>query len=407
MRTPRFSSHCLRGLSILAGVGLTLVAGPASADVELAPLVVIDFSTYDGSGFNPEPAAGQLDSDDWAVRLSGAAAVNFGETGEGNGSVFAWGTSPGDVDDGGIWAFDVDGAGLIALGVQPTENLFTPGRISLRLVNNTGADISEFQVEYTIWVRNDETRANSFNLEESADDIMYNPVGAGFTSPGAVDADGFTATEVVEVITPAAPIADGTQHYIGWSGNDASGSSMGRDEFGIEGITIRLLNVCGNGITDRGEECDDGLENSDTAACTSACAAAVCGDGLVQEGVEECDDMNTDPGDGCAADCTIEPEPGTSSGGSGTTGADTTAGDSGSASAEGSGGDASATGASASASATASAGDSSGDGGGSDEGTGGEDDDSAGCICNSSGGSNPVWTVFGVFGLALARRRRR
>jgi cysteine-rich repeat protein len=32
----------------------------------------------------------------------------------------------------------------------------------------------------------------------------------------------------------------------------------------------------------------------------------LCGDGLV-EGSEECDDANTTPGDGCAADCTVEP----------------------------------------------------------------------------------------------------
>lgn len=380
---------------------------PASADIVIAPMVQIDLTTFDASGFDPEPAVGQLDSDDWSVRLSANSVLDFGGSAGGAGSDYARGLSTGGVDDPGVWAFDVDGAGTIAFGLQPTALSFTPGQVTLRLVNNTGADVSEILVEYTIWANNDSDSSSGLILQHSPDNMTYTEIGDQFVTPDANDKMGFVATDVSQLITLETPIADGTQYYIAWAGDDAGGGDTFRDEYAIEGITFRLPNTCGNGLMEEGEECDDGLANSDTAACTSACVAAVCGDGLVQEGVEECDDMNTDPGDGCAADCTIEPEPGTSSGGSGTTGADTTAGDSGSASAEGSGGDASATGASASASATASAGDSSGDGGGSDEGTGGEDDDSAGCICNSSGGSNPVWTVFGVFGLALARRRRR
>lgn len=401
MHNSGMSSSALRGLSLVAGVGLALVATPASADVEVAPLVIIDFSAFDGTGFNPEPAAGQLDSDDWSVSLSGAAFLDFGGTAEGNGSVFAWGTSAGDVDDGGIWAFDVDGAGLIALGIQPTDNLYTPGRVALRLVNNTGADITELQVEYTIWVNNDETRANTFNLEQSADNTTYETVGAGFTSPGAIDADGFSATDVVEVVTPAAPIADGSVYYIAWSGNDSSGASMGRDEFGLEGITIRLLDTCGNGLTEGDEGCDDGLANADTAACTSACTVAACGDTFLQDG-EECDDGNVDDGDGCAADCTTEPEPGSSSGGDSTAGdtqADTSAGDSDSATG------ASMTDATAT-NATAPTEGSDTDDGDSEGGTG-EDEETSGCSCNSTGGAGPVWTMLGVIGFGLARRRRR
>lgn len=404
MHKSGLSSSVLYGLSILTGVGLTLVAAPASADVEIAPLVVIDVSAFDGTGFNPEPAAGQLDSDDWAVRLSGPAAVDFGETAEGEGNIFAWGTSPGDVDDGGVWAFDVDGAGLIALGVQPTNELFTPGQIALRLVNNSGADVTEFQVEYTLWVNNDELRANTFSLQESADDVMYNPVGAGFTSPGVADAEGFTATDVVEVVTPAAPIAEGSQFYIAWAGNDASGDSMGRDEFGIEGITIRLLNVCGNGLMDKEEACDDGLANADTAACTSTCAVAACGDGFIQDGVEECDDGNTDPGDSCAADCTIEVE-GTSTGAD-TSGGDTEADTSGSASDS----DTDDTGSASMTDATATSPTTSPTGGSdTDEDTSGgtgEDEETTGCSCNSSGNGAPIWSMIGLLGLAFARRRR-
>ncbi|MEZ4448055.1 MAG: DUF4215 domain-containing protein [Nannocystaceae bacterium] len=60
------------------------------------------------------------------------------------------------------------------------------------------------------------------------------------------------------------------------------------------------LNRCGNGVFEplNGEECDDGEENGDAAACTAECRVALCGDGLVQAGVEECDkgDQNNDQG---------------------------------------------------------------------------------------------------------------
>lgn len=63
---------------------------------------------------------------------------------------------------------------------------------------------------------------------------------------------------------------------------------------------------CGDGILDQdeGEECDDG--NTDPGdGCSPACEiAAVCGDGVLDEG-EECDDGNSDPSDACTHLCTV------------------------------------------------------------------------------------------------------
>ncbi|MBI4511957.1 MAG: DUF4215 domain-containing protein [Deltaproteobacteria bacterium] len=78
--------------------------------------------------------------------------------------------------------------------------------------------------------------------------------------------------------------------------------------------------LCGNGVIDFGEPCDDGnAENND--ACLTGCVAATCGDGFIHLGVEQCDqgaenglpnhctascqnpgrcgDGNVDPGEGC------------------------------------------------------------------------------------------------------------
>jgi len=70
-----------------------------------------------------------------------------------------------------------------------------------------------------------------------------------------------------------------------------------------ETMTTTSSGVCGDGNVDGGEECDDGVSNSDDAACTSECLNNVCGDGKLNNGVEECDDGNTVDGDGCTASC--------------------------------------------------------------------------------------------------------
>jgi MYXO-CTERM domain-containing protein len=408
-------SPSLYGLSILAGAGLMLVATPAKADVELAPMVVIDFTelAFDGSGFDPEPEAGQLDSDDWSVVLDfdPSSMVDFGESAGGAGSDFARGLSTAGTDLPGIHAFDVDGAGLIALGVQPAgngdegaEGIFVPGQIRLRLVNNTMAEVPELQVEYTVWVNNDTNRSNSLNLSESADNTTYTQVGDAFESTGPLDKSGFVSTDVVQTVVPAAAIADGAQYYLAWEGNDVGDAGdVERDEFGIEGITIRILNVCGNGLMEGKEECDNGLDNSDTAECTATCTTAVCGDGFVLDGTEECDDGNTDPGDGCAADCTEEAA--TSDTDTDTDSDTDGSGESGS----GSDTDVTATGASMTGASATSPTTTSPTGGGSDtdSDTGGEDDEESGCSCRTSGGSGAVWSMLGLLGLGLARRRRR
>jgi cysteine-rich repeat protein len=64
--------------------------------------------------------------------------------------------------------------------------------------------------------------------------------------------------------------------------------------------------LCGNGVTDEGEGCDDG-NMLDTDGCIPVtCQDARCGDGHLQAGVEDCDDGNTAGGDTCPANCQDE-----------------------------------------------------------------------------------------------------
>ncbi|MBU0458692.1 DUF4215 domain-containing protein [Patescibacteria group bacterium] len=65
--------------------------------------------------------------------------------------------------------------------------------------------------------------------------------------------------------------------------------------------------ACGDGILHEGEECDDG-NNNNFDSCTNECQEPACGDGE-HEGNEECDDGNEDNGDGCNSDCKLEIDP--------------------------------------------------------------------------------------------------
>jgi cysteine-rich repeat protein len=66
--------------------------------------------------------------------------------------------------------------------------------------------------------------------------------------------------------------------------------------------------VCGNGVKEGAEGCDDGnTTNGDgcSSTCTVETHVCVCGDG-VKDATEACDDGNTVSGDGCSSTCTIE-----------------------------------------------------------------------------------------------------
>lgn len=61
------------------------------------------------------------------------------------------------------------------------------------------------------------------------------------------------------------------------------------------------LTGCGNGIATSGEACDDGNPTNGDG-CDSNCTFTGCGNGIVSAG-ESCDDGNLDDGDGCDSDC--------------------------------------------------------------------------------------------------------
>ena len=62
--------------------------------------------------------------------------------------------------------------------------------------------------------------------------------------------------------------------------------------------------VCGNGVVEAGETCDD-HNTTDGDGCDSNCTPTTCGNGIVTAG-ETCDDGNHVAGDCCGASCQLE-----------------------------------------------------------------------------------------------------
>jgi cysteine-rich repeat protein len=101
-------------------------------------------------------------------------------------------------------------------------------------------------------------------------------------------------------------------NFVGMATGGGGGSSGKGGSGGGDPNTI-----CGDGVVDADEECDDSSDSSGDG-CSSSCAVedgwtcsgepsecVACGNETV-EGEEECDDGNTDNGDGCSSMCTVE-----------------------------------------------------------------------------------------------------
>ncbi|MDJ0842948.1 ExeM/NucH family extracellular endonuclease [Crocosphaera sp.] len=206
-----------------------------------SPSFVEDFNSFTGSGFSPNPNSGQLDSDIWIVTGFSNGSLNFGDTV--TSGDFARGSDDGGVSTGGVYGFNVSPENTI-LGIQPTGGDFTPGEIILKLQNDTGSTVNEIDINYDIWYRNDQNRANSLNFAYSYDGVNFVTVSSlDFTTPETADNNGWQS-EVRSATLSGLNIADDQLFYLKWTGDDISGSGS-RDEYGIDNIQVTQLTVAG------------------------------------------------------------------------------------------------------------------------------------------------------------------
>jgi hypothetical protein len=235
----------MRHTFILIAATLGLAAVTSRANIVLSTpntAVTVNFNTFDGSGFAPSPASGQLDSDTWRVTGMSDGDGSFGgahTTGD-----FANGSDPNSPHDGvaggGVYAFE-QSTGNFLIGFQPIGSDFTPGTLTARLFNDTGSTITQLKISYDILVFNNEDRSNSFNFAHSGDDSSYtSEVSLNYTTPETADVTPAWVTNFRSINLSGLNIANGDNYYIQWQSDDVGGSGS-RDEFGLDNLSITVI----------------------------------------------------------------------------------------------------------------------------------------------------------------------
>ncbi len=228
-------------LAIVALAGVALVMGlispmPVAASLSIdepSIFFTVDFSSFTGSGFAPEPVAGQLDSD--TVRIAGLSDGDLSFGGTNTIGDYARGMSTGNVGPAGIYAFEVT-PGVVTLGIKPSNADYTPGEIVLRILNNTTDRITDLHVGYNLWVNNNQSYSTTWSFHHSADDQTYNYAGGDYTSCEAADAFGWQM-KTFQLDLTGLSIEHGEYYYLEWVSDDATGHGQ-RDEFGLNNITV-------------------------------------------------------------------------------------------------------------------------------------------------------------------------
>lgn len=241
----------LNKADILSSCIVVLAAGSLSAQMSITALnteVIVDFDsslsgvnngTFAAGGIVASPSAGQLDSDAWRVTGLSAGDTTFG--GDFTGASFTRGTSTGGVTAQGMWAFDTAGTGgNWTLGIQPGGNDFTPGSITLRVQNNTGGTVSQWDLAYDLFIFNDQNRSNSWNWAWSTDDISYTTIDTFSSAQGGDGSPSWNMATDPEALGVNASVTDGGFLYLQWFGDYVAGSG-GRDEFAIDNISVTAV----------------------------------------------------------------------------------------------------------------------------------------------------------------------
>jgi len=218
--------------AIFLGLALTLTANAQVVLNAVGTPVVIDFTGFTAAGFQATPTAGQLDSDAWSVFGFSDGDLAFGGTG--TSGDYARGLLTADSSTGGIYAADaVAGRAFV---IQPSSNDFTPGSITLRVLNNSGAILTQLGLSYDIVSRNNASNSSSWNFTHSADNSSFtNVAGLDFATPTTADGFGWTPTPRGTTLT-GLNISPGAFYYLRWSSNDLGSGT--RDELGLDNIVI-------------------------------------------------------------------------------------------------------------------------------------------------------------------------
>lgn len=191
----------------------------------------VNLGTFDGSGIDVAPSPGQLDADSWSI-----AGFSSGED-------LSRGISTGGVSSGGLYAFDRSGGAStpnILLGVQPTGSDFTPGNITLSVLNNTGQSVSKWHIDYDIFTFNNGDRSSFLNFSYAIGAGAFQEMSEmNYATPTSSDSESAWIQDE-RAATVLAEVEQGEQLFLRWTSDDVDGSGS-RDEFGLDNIGVTAV----------------------------------------------------------------------------------------------------------------------------------------------------------------------
>lgn len=184
-------------------------------------------------------------------------------------------------------------AGAASFGYTVSDGVDTAmGQVTITVVQSNRAPVAanqffDLRVNTSVGITLAATDADSDPLTYS---IVSGPSHGTLTGSGAV----YTYTPTVGYV--------GTDSFV-FRANDGTVDSNDAT------VSITLSTpVCGDGVTDAAEACDDGNKTAGDGCRADCTGVEVCGDGIVDSIIgEQCDDGNVADGDGCTSACLLPP----------------------------------------------------------------------------------------------------
>ncbi|MCP5516233.1 MAG: hypothetical protein H7A45_03130 [Verrucomicrobiales bacterium] len=237
------NSHLIPMLACLAlplpGVQSQLLFNGAAAKVDFDTTVPgVNEGAFLGTGLTPSPSAGLLDSDAWAITGFSDGDLAFGATA--TTGDFARGSDGDGVTTGGLYAFEVGGSADVGLGFQATGTDFTPGAITLRISNASGATVNEVTVGYQVYGLNNGDRSTSLDFSFSLDGSVFSPAPAlDYTSALAADTNPTWIPANRSLDLSSLGWAAGADLFLRWTSEDIGGTGS-RDELAIDNLVLSV-----------------------------------------------------------------------------------------------------------------------------------------------------------------------
>ncbi len=241
-------------------VSLTNVAPTTTINFSSSMQASVGSGPFTGDGFSATPVAGRLNSMAWET--TGWADGNLLFGGAMTNPAHGRGAVAGGVITEGIYAYtdNPGSAANPAMLIQPGDANFAPGSITLRVRNNGTSNMTQLEVSYNLFVRNDEPRSNSFNFSHSPDNITFEQEPSlNYVSTDVPDAFQWVSVDANpsrNIFINGINIAPGQFYYLRWTCEDVSGTGN-RDEFGLDDIILSAsygapapeISVKSNGLT--------------------------------------------------------------------------------------------------------------------------------------------------------------